>query len=360
MNSNYVEYSIKNAVRFFGRTAEISGQNGIYFNSSGAGFVFKFKGTSACAQLTTGIITDEVPRREEMAYIGIFVDDIPFSVSRFPLDRKSDWYTLVEGLPFGEHIIKVVKETELGNGRAAVTAIKCDGELLNPPSEKKLKLEFIGDSITCGYGNICSNASPEFVTGEEEFSKTYASLTATLLNAEISTVAASGNGFYHDYGCNTHNLIPTLYLYNDKMLYDHCGIEPKAWDFENDARDAVIIKLGQNDGQYCSGADLKPEERLPEVIAERRACFEEKAVEFLTRITELRPNTPVILIVDAEMFLKNELISASKRVKGISLLEIESKHEYEGVGANGHWSVYTHARVAHQLSAFIRKVLCLQ
>ncbi|MBR4073744.1 MAG: hypothetical protein IKK24_07355 [Clostridia bacterium] len=357
---NFKKYTVKENVRFFGRTAEVEGEKGVFFNASGSGFTFTFIGTAAKAYFYAGASHDTVCDDEHRGYISVFVDDMPISVSRFQLDRMSDWYTLAENLPFGEHTVRVIKGTEVGFGRASVTEIMCEGDLVAPQKEKPLKLEFIGDSITCGYGNICSNGSSEFTTREEDFSQTYAAFTAKLLDAELSCIAASGNGFYHDYGCNTHNLIPELYAYTDKMLDEHCGKTARKWDFQNDKRDAVIIKLGQNDGQFCSGADLPEAERKPDILAERRSKFQEVAYSFLSDITIYRPDTPIVLIVEDDMLLKNELINAAEKIDSVHLLKIQSKRPYEAVGANGHWSVHTHSRVALQLSQFLKELLCLQ
>lgn len=347
------------AARFFGRCAVLPGGKQTFFNWSGAGFVFHFKGTCASAYLLAGADGAMLPRQEERAYIGVFVDDMPLQTARFSLDCAADWYTLAENLPSGEHTVRVVKQTEIGYGRAAVMQLRTDGVFLDPPPEQKLRLEFAGDSITCGYGNICTDESPEFKTHEENFSLTFAALTAMQLKAEVSCIAASGNGFYHDYGCNTGNLIPELYRYTDRMLFGHMGLAAKKWDFAHDRCDAVIVKLGQNDWQYCAGADLTAEQRTPPLLAERRVGFQAAAEDFFLQIRSVRPNTPVILIYESCTELQAELRAAATRVCGIHLLRISEKQPYEGVGANGHWSVCTHARVAAELCRKLREVLCL-
>ena len=344
------DFLFKNNIRFFGRTVET--QNGVYFNWSGSGFEFEFKGTAAFATLYGG----EIPAENDRAYIGVYVDGMPYLSARFPLNKNGE-YVLAENLPFGVHRIKVIKDTEMWYGRVALSDIRVDGELLLPPQKKKMNIEFIGDSITCGYGNICSVASPDFVTREESFAETYAAKAAFMLDADVSTVAASGNGFFHDYGCSTNNLIPELYMYQDKLLEQSLGRELKTRDFPADECSIAVIKLGQNDGQYCSGADLPAGEFTEAVKKSRRAAFCDKAAEFLGTVLELRPGVPVILIYESDMLLKNEVIAAAKRAGGrIEFLEILPKRDYEGVGANGHFSVYTHTRLANLLYQRIKEL----
>jgi len=141
--------------------------------------------------------------------------------------------------------IRVVKLSECGYGRAALSAIKTVGSSpARPTKAKSRRLEFIGDSITCGYGNQCSNQSPKFVTREENAARTYAFFLGQLLDAEVHCICASGNGIYHDYGCHTHNLIPELYKYTDKMLAEHFGLKASLWDRKRYVPDMVVIKLG--------------------------------------------------------------------------------------------------------------------
>lgn len=360
MQENINALSKNGSVLFYGRTYTDPRDGRIWFNWSGSGFEFSFTGTSASAYLHTDLQGGEVRRAEERAYIGVFVDGSDIATARFPLDSEEGFYTLTEDLPFGSHTVKVIKETEAGYGRSAVSKIECDGVFTAFQSEKKLKIEFIGDSITCGYGNICSNKSPDFVTGEEDFSLTYAALTAGFLGAELSCVAASGNGFFHDYGCNTHNLIPEMYIYTDKMLCENYGFETEKWDFTADRVDAVVIKLGQNDAQYCMGADLEESARSPEILNERRREFEKTAAGFLIKLAELRAGVPIFSVYEPEMYLASELEAAMHEAgKQIIPVPVSGKRSYEGVGANGHWAVCTHARAALLLAERMRAELCL-
>ena len=344
-------YPVKNNVRSLGRTV-FCGEK-MYFDWSGSGFEFAFEGMAAYAQLSTG---GETREENEMAYIGVYVDDMPYLSARFPL-RGDGVYTLAENLPYGTHKIKVIKDTEMWYGRAAVESISTDGKLLPPPVKKDIHIEFIGDSITCGYGNICSTASPDFITREESFAETYAAKAAYMLGADLSVVAASGNGIYHDYGCSTNNLIPELYMYQDKLLSLNLGTVPQPRDFNADECDFVVIKLGRNDEQYCIGANIQPEEFTKEEEIKRKAEFTQKAAEFFKTVVTLRKGAAVIIIYESDMLLKDELLCAAKMTSDkIYPLEMLPKREYEGVGANGHFSACTHTRLANLLCNRIKEL----
>lgn len=357
MESNINILQKNGFLRFEGRVCPEPYDGKIWFNWSGSGFEFSFNGSTASAYL----YTDETVRgKGERAYIAVFADGSNFALARFPLDNPQGWYTLAEDLPFGKHIIRVVKETEVGYGRAAVLSLECDGEFSQLPHNIGPKIEFIGDSITCGYGNICSTESPEFVTREESFSNTFAAFTARMLDAAVYCVAASGNGFMHDYGCNTRNLIPELYLYTDKMLCENYGFEAEKWNFKENPVDAVVIKLGANDAQYCKGADLEESFRSPDILNERRRQFEKTAADFFKRLTVLRSGVPIFSVYETDMYLLHELEDAMRDAGSqIIPVPIAGKRSYEGVGANGHWSVCTHMRAAAVLCERMKKELCL-
>ena len=352
-------------LRFFGRTAAHVLPGAVFFNWSGSGFAFRFTGTAAYARLRTDRRGDGIAAPQDRAYIGVFVDGEPLQSARFSLDEEDGWYPLAVGLADGEHEIRVVKQTEAGYGRAAVEEIRVTGSAApQPTAAKPRRIEFIGDSITCGYGNICSNESPDFVTREENASLTYMALLAGALDAEFSCVAASGNGIAHDYGGNTVNLIPELYPCTDKLLDGHYGREPERWDMAADPVDLVVIKLGANDQPTCAGAYLPEEERTPEALAAVRALFTDRLYAFLDEVFALRGDVPVLYLYEQDMALHDEIAGTLARYaadhpgRRLHAQEIHSKYPHEGVGANGHWSSVTHARVARELCAKVRELLC--
>lgn len=60
-------------------------------------------------------------------------------------------------------------------------------------------MEFIGDSITCGYGVDDEVAEHQFKTATEDVTRAYAYKTARMLNADYSMFSASGYGIITGY-----------------------------------------------------------------------------------------------------------------------------------------------------------------
>ncbi|MDD2393372.1 MAG: GDSL-type esterase/lipase family protein [Eubacteriales bacterium] len=358
------EYEIKannRYVRFFGRTAPDVLDGLTFFNWSCSGFEFSFYGKGAAARIFTGKWRDgKVAGEDSRAYLGVWLDDSPEKHAVIALDEEEKLVTLADGLENGQHKVKVMKLTEAGYGRAALRSILIEGTGKPEPTRaKSVRMEFIGDSITCGYGNICPDGSPLFVTREEDASQTFAWFLAEKMKSEISCVCASGNGVFHDYGMNTVNLIPELYKYTDKMLSGHYGKTPSEWDSSSYIPDYVVIKLGQNDSRFCMGMDLDESDRIPEVIKSREEQFRDRYIEFLIQVRSANPHSKIIVFYDSDTHLKERIRQAVAFCQSkngddnIFVTGVMSKLPSEGVGANGHWAVATHKRVAHDLYYYI-------
>ncbi len=77
---------------------------------------------------------------------------------------------LAQNLSKGKHTIRLQKMTDQSYNRLDVKSISFDGTLGDRPADKELKLEFYGDSITCGGGSLyvpgeSSNPSNYYIDG---------------------------------------------------------------------------------------------------------------------------------------------------------------------------------------------------
>lgn len=180
--------------------------------------------------------------------------------------------------------VKVIHLSEANNGTVGVAGIKVDSDCtvpVSPTAKKDMTIEFIGDSITCGYGVEGKSNGDQFSTGTENFMKSYAYLTAEKLGADYSAVSYSGYGIVSGYTSgekNTDSLVPPYYDKVGKLFgYD------VAWDFDSHKNDVVVINLGTNDSSYTS-TDV--ETRGPE--------YQEAYVDFLGLVREKNPDAYII------------------------------------------------------------------
>ena len=152
------------------------------FSWSGTGFVARFQGTSLTAQLGNegGFIFKAV------------VDGAPQPA--FTAMPGVGRYALATGLPAGEHTVALYRQTEGPLGLSQLHGLTAgDGTLLPPPPPPERRIEVVGDSISCGFGNLGS-IDDDDCYGTESHWDAYPSVMARALGAEVSTIALSGRG----------------------------------------------------------------------------------------------------------------------------------------------------------------------
>jgi len=177
-------------------------------------------------------------------YLEVVVDGKPY---RFQTKYATNKITL-HGLAKGTHTLTICKDTESGNGYLEFAGIECKKLLQLPPKPTK-KIEFIGNSITCGFGADTS----EIGCGKGEWYDqhnaymAYGPLTARALNAQWELASVSGIGMIHSC-CGMKILMPQVY---DKIDMRDDSIP---YDFNEYVPDIVTICLGQNDGIQDSTA----------------------------------------------------------------------------------------------------------
>jgi len=168
-----------------------------------------------------------------------FIDGVgqtPFCVNNTTLTVK-----LASGLSEGNHHLLLWKRTEASQGEAQFLGFDFgSGKLLNPPAPKERKIEFIGDSITCAYGNEGLSKEQSFTPKNENSYLSYAAITARNLNASAHLIAWSGIGVCRNYGGAPGPLMGERYLYT--LPYSNVK-----WDFKNYMPQVVVINLGTND-----------------------------------------------------------------------------------------------------------------
>ena len=154
-------------------------------------------------------------------------------------------YVVANDLQPGRHHFRLVKRTEAYVGAAVFKGGRITGELLEPAAQEQPRsLEFIGDSITTGYGN--EGESPEcwFTPQTQNAALSYAALTADALQADYALVALSGLGVIRNLRAEEAASPETAIDFVERTL----GLNPFiTWPAGERVPDAVIINLGTND-----------------------------------------------------------------------------------------------------------------
>ena len=170
-------------------------------------------------------------------YYNIIVDKKVISIIHF--DTLKRLYTLAADLPEGKHSLELFKRTEWDKGKTWFYGFESAGKIkLLPPAElPKRKIEFFGNSISCGYA-IEDTVGDSPVGYFENSYDAYAAITARHFNAQYHCTAKSGIGI-------TISWFPLLM----SEMYDR--LDPtdslSKWNFKKYTPDIVVINLLQND-----------------------------------------------------------------------------------------------------------------
>lgn len=155
-------------------------------------------------------------------------------------DSIQKQYTLATGLSEGPHTIELFKRSEWAMGKTWFYGFELDknASILPPPAQQKRKMEFFGNSITCGYAVEDTTGQDRGTAPYENAYLSYASITARHFDAELHSTSRSGIGIMVSWDPL---IMPELYY-----RLDATDAESK-WDFSKYTPDLVVINLFQND-----------------------------------------------------------------------------------------------------------------
>ncbi len=302
------------------------------FWQPGVYITFKVKG-SFCKV----IINDEVLWGKNHNYLETVVNGKAIRVQ-----TKSAKDTLwLQGLTPANNLVTICKNTEANIGYIEFAGIICD-ELLVPPPKPKRKIEFIGNSITCGASADLSGVPCGKGVWHDQHNAymAYGPVTARALNAQYHLSAVSGIGLMHSC-CNMNIIMPPVFdkvsMRNDTIL----------WDFKKYQPDVVTICLGQNDGIQDSTA------------------FSDNYISFIKQLRGYYPNSMFICLsspmADASLaaFMKKVLTAVVGKVNTSGDKKVTSyfyTKQYHN-GCDWHPDLAEHQQIAEELTAFIKRTM---
>ncbi len=329
------------------RTVEQDGT--LWLVQSGSAAEFTVQGTSASLTLagSSGIKNgaDYRPR------YAVYVDDELLCDT--VMEQSSEIVALWSGAEKSAKV-KVMLLSEAMYGGVGIRSVEAESgavQPVTPAAQNPLLIEFIGDSITCAYGVEGASQGDSFKTSTENFSKSYAYLTAQKLGADYTTCCYSGHGIVSGYTSdgskNAESLIPDCYAKTSKFK-DYNA----AWDFARQP-DAVVINLGTNDINYVAAA---PETNGAEFVEGYKA--------FLQTVRDKNPDAAIICTVgtmggDDVYKLIEQAVSEFGDAK-VSCYFSKTHSMADGLGSDWHPSEKTQQNSAYVLADKISTALGLE
>lgn len=244
-------------VKDLGKTLQFSWP-GVYFEG-------RFRGTGL------GVVLDCAA-----ADYDVQVDGVTVATLVTPGDT-THW---INGLRDGEHTVRVVKRNETPGDISTFGGFVATpgGAVLSKPAPRDRQIEFIGDSITVGYGNVSGtrDCDSEQLKRTTNTDVSHGALTARQLDADYQINGFSGLGMVR----NVAGITPdaTYRTYYDRALLN---VDGDVWQNPGTWRpQIVVVNLGSNDF-----TDLTPGEPWTHdsLAAAYRTAYDEFLRELRTR-----------------------------------------------------------------------------
>lgn len=254
----------------------------------------------------------------------------------------------------GPRCVRLVKLSECTSGLLGLRAIRTDG-VIRPMPDRDLRIEFIGDSITAGYG-VEGDITQAFTTATENAEKAYGYLTARALDADAVLPAFSGHGLLSGYtegSINTEGLVQPVYDKagkNAHPLPDGLYLQDISWDFSTWQPHYIVLNLGTNDSSWVRD------------IPGRKENFREKYEEFLAVVREHNPSARILCVLGlmGRMLcpaMEQAVAGYSRRTgdREIRSLTVAEQNQLrDGVGTNYHPSPRSQQLLADQVTEALR------
>ena len=315
INSYSEEY-----VNLFGRNDLSMGA--LVLDNVASGMEFVFYGTEVKAEIQS----------TAALYCRVYLDGDQ-SGKRLSVAKGKADYSLATGLEKGIHTVRLLKSSEIYDGQIKLIGISGAEQYLR--AEKRLlSLEFIGDSITCGYGVLGTGSR---TVENSDACCSFATLTAMNLDADFSCIALQGICvkalMWQQVSMNDMYRVTSLKTYNPFSF--------------GDSPDAVILGLGTNDAAYL--------ERHPEYAKQ----FSSDYADFLRYVRQKRPNAYIVCVYG--MMGRNVQIDAGimQAIENLNDEKISylSTFEKNNVGADGHPSFVAQKEYSEILSEYLTSLL---
>ena len=132
---------------------------------------FSYPGVSATLQFTGQSIA--MKAKPGSGYFMVEIDNrLPFKIN---FTESDSILTLAEGLPEGTHRLRVVYAIEGYDKKPEFRGfiLPDGGTLETPPAKPNRRIEFIGNSITCGYGIEAESEKDDFSYATENHYYSY-------------------------------------------------------------------------------------------------------------------------------------------------------------------------------------------
>ena len=250
-----------------------------------------------------------------------------------------------------EHTIRVEKrsETQYAKGRFVGFEYEPPMSLVSsgnykdlPPPHRTRQIEFIGDSLTVGYGNTSafSQCTPEQIFETTDSQQGFGPITAKHFDADYQINAFSGLGMVRNFDGREHPKYHMPMLYERAIFDDPAPVKQPNWHPQ-----VIVIGIGGND----FSTPVRPDEPWGNE-ANLRADYVKTYTTFVKTLRAKNPDAFIILATPPhrqEGYTGGtDDVFAAIKASGDTKIDRVTLPELDAIGCNGHPSTRADARVA--------------
>ncbi len=271
-------------------------------------------------------------------YFSVYVDGVETRMKVDGIYGMESKQTLLvaSGLKKGKHEFEIYRDTEFAHGTLTVLSVELNGVLLERPADKKLHIEFLGDSITAGYGNLTLRELMEDDASgpaKSDGTETYAFLAAKQLDADVTTVARSGLAFSYN----------SVEDYWKQVSYARSSLGEYKPTRKSDV---VVINLGTNDHSNYEKQGLTIQQ------------VQDRAVELIKLVKSTRPDAKIVWMygmmgTTIETNIKAAIEECGGEASGIYYFRGENNND----GGGWHPSQKAHQKNGQLLADYIQQII---
>lgn len=309
--------------------------------------VLYWPGSSIALNFTGTSIDVDLKDQKADNFYYVFIDGK--NTGKLKPDTVRRTYRLADNLDTGKHRVELYKLTESDRGSTAFFGFTLapGGTTLTEPAPKTRKIEFYGNSITCGLAVEDASGKDNGGSIFENNYLSYAAITARNFNAQASYIAISGIGIQISWSPRK---MPDLY---DRLNPD----DPNSkWDFRRYTPDIVVVNLLQNDSWLVKRPDHAEFKRVFGTKKPDEAQIISTYADFIRAIRNRYPNAEIICALGNMDATREGSPWPGYIQKAVESLKDQKMHTvfFPYKKTSAHPLVAEQQAMADQLTAFIR------